>query len=263
MKITAGLALIAALVAAPAAAQTTQDTARTTRDTAGVETGQVDTTRRDTSGMDTTRFDTAGPDTSGMEAPPDTARAVAPQVDSARAEATGYETGVVRPGAAGTDTAAAGTGNMETANVRFINREGDEIGTARVMQTSRGVLVEADLRGLPPGEHAFHVHQTGRCDAPTFESAGEHYAPNKNQHGFLAKQGPHAGDMPNIHALGVVKIEEYNPFVSLSGGDAPLLDADGSALVIHAKADDYRSQPSGNAGDRIACAVISRERGAQ
>jgi superoxide dismutase, Cu-Zn family len=106
------------------------------------------------------------------------------------------------------------------------------------------------------------VHQTGRCDAPSFESAGGHYAPMKRQHGFLASGGPHAGDMTNVQVVGsAVSVQEFNPFVTLSGGEAPLLDQDGSALVIHAKADDYSTQPSGDAGARIACAVVQRAPG--
>ncbi|HET8623123.1 MAG TPA: superoxide dismutase family protein [Gemmatimonadales bacterium] len=189
----------------------------------------------------------------------DTGRAPAPQVDSNRMD-TGVETGVIAPGAPDTQTVAGEIRNPETASVRFIDTQGNWIGTARLMQTSKGILVEADIRGLPPGEHAFHIHQTGKCEAPSFQSAGDHYAPEKNQHGFLVNSGPHAGDMPNAQVLqsGLLQVEVYNPSVSLSGGNAPLLDADGSALVIHEKADDYRSQPSGEAGDRIACAVISQ-----
>jgi superoxide dismutase, Cu-Zn family len=254
MRFTAGLALAAGLAISPAAlaeAQQTQDTSRT-------ETGRMDTTR------DTTRFDTTDVDTTRMQ-PPDTARRVT-DTDTARtgAEPSGVETGVI-PAGAGADTTPGAIRNPETASVRFVDTQGNEIGTARVMQTSRGVLVEADVRGLSPGEHAFHFHQTGRCEAPSFESAGDHYAPQKNPHGFLMQQGPHAGDMPNARVLGsgLLQVEVYNPSVTLSGGDAPLLDQDGSALVIHAKADDYKSQPSGDAGERIACAVVSRSAGQQ
>jgi Cu-Zn family superoxide dismutase len=84
----------------------------------------------------------------------------------------------------------------------------------------------------------------------------------KRQHGFLANGGPHAGDMTNVQIVGsTVSVQEFNPFVTLSGGDAPLLDQDGSALVIHAKADDYSTQPSGDTGARIACAVVQRAPG--
>jgi Cu-Zn family superoxide dismutase len=224
MRFTAGLALAAGLAISPAALAEAQQT-----DTAGMQTR-------------------------------DTARAVTPNMDTTRMEQSGVETGVIPAAGTETDTTPGVIRNPETASVRFIDTQGNEIGTARVMQTSRGVLVEADVRGLPPGEHAFHFHQTGRCEAPSFESAGDHYAPKKNPHGFLMQQGPHAGDMPNARVLGsgLLQVEVYNPSVTLSGGDAPLLDQDGSALVIHAKADDYKSQPSGDAGERIACAVISR-----
>lgn len=158
------------------------------------------------------------------------------------------------------DTAGVETAIAATTRATFVDAKGNEIGTATLMQTSRGVLVEADVRGLPPGEHAFHFHEKGRCEAPSFESAGGHYAPKKRAHGYLSKTGPHAGDMPNAQVVedSVLKAEVYNESVSLSGGEAPLLDTDGSALVIHAKPDDYKTQPSGNAGDRIACAVISK-----
>ena len=161
------------------------------------------------------------------------------------------------------DTSGVETAIAATTRATFVDASGKEIGTATLVQTSQGVLVEADVRGLPPGEHALHFHEKGQCSAPSFESAGGHYAPKQNEHGFLVKNGPHAGDMPNVHSLGVTKVEEYNPFVTLSAGGAPLLDADGSALIIHAKPDDYKSQPAGNAGDRIACAVISKSAAGQ
>ncbi|MGH2667702.1 MAG: superoxide dismutase family protein [Gemmatimonadales bacterium] len=168
--------------------------------------------------------------------------------------------GLVAVPAAAQDTAGVETASVATTRATFVDAKGNEIGTASLMQTSRGVLIDANVSGLPPGEHAFHIHETGRCEAPTFESAGGHYAPRERQHGYLATRGPHAGDMPNreISGNGVLRDQVYNPEVTLSGGDAPLLDADGSALVIHAKPDDYKTQPSGNAGDRIACAVISK-----
>ena len=145
--------------------------------------------------------------------------------------------------------------------VTFVDTSGEEIGTATLMQTNRGVLVQADVSMLPQGEHAFHFHEAGACEWPSFESAGGHYAGKKSAHGFLTRAGPHAGDMPNVHVPGngALKVEEYNPNVSLSNGPAPLLDRDGSALVIHAEPDDYHSQPSGDAGNRIACAVISKD----
>ena len=161
----------------------------------------------------------------------------------------------------GNNTAGDETARVAIHRVTFVDATGEEIGTATLMQTNNGVLVQTDVSMLPPGDHAFHFHETGECDWPSFESAGGHFAPRKAHHGFLVKQGPHAGDMPNVHVPGngALKVEEYNPFVSLANGPAPLLDRDGSALVIHAEPDDYRSQPSGDAGNRIACAVIAKD----
>lgn len=136
---------------------------------------------------------------------------------------------------------------------------GVEVGKATLHQTASGVLVKVRATGIAPGPHAFHVHQTGRCDGESgFESAGGHFALDR-KHGFKAEGGAHPGDMPNVHvhADGVFEVELLNAHVSLEEG-APgyLFDEDGSALVIHAGADDYRSQPSGAAGDRIACGVL-------
>ncbi|MGY3622517.1 superoxide dismutase family protein [Bradyrhizobium sp. USDA 10063] len=148
-----------------------------------------------------------------------------------------------------------------TAKATFIGSKGDKIGTAVLMQTPNGVLVQADVGGVPPGEHAFHIHEVGRCDPSTqFKPAGDHFAPRGKKHGFRSADGPHAGDMPNQYVEwdGRLKADLINPYVTLDEGEASLLDEDGSALVIHAKGDDYHSQPSGQAGDRIACAVVQR-----
>lgn len=149
----------------------------------------------------------------------------------------------------------------DSAKAVFTDTKGKQVGTATLMQTPHGVLIDAELSGLPPGEHAFHVHQTGRCDAADgFKSAGSHYAPSKGEHGFMVEGGPHAGDMPNqfVGADGKLRIHVFNSSASLAQSEGALLDGGGTALVIHAKADDYRSQPAGDAGDRIACAVIGK-----
>ncbi len=149
-----------------------------------------------------------------------------------------------------------------SASATFIDASGAEIGTARLIETPHGVLIEAELTGLPPGEHGFHIHETGICDpADGFASAGGHYAPRGHDHGFEAAEGFHAGDMPNqfVAADGTLMLHVLNQHVTLREGEGSLLDGDGSALMIHGGADDYASQPSGDAGARIACAVIEAD----
>lgn len=140
---------------------------------------------------------------------------------------------------------------------------GKPAGLLELTDTPNGVLLVAtfDAGGLPAGEHAMHFHETADCsDTEAFETAGGHYNPADAEHGFIPEAGPHAGDMPNI-VLGNEKtvVSAFNPMVRFAEGDAPLFDDDGSALVIHAGADDYESQPSGESGDRIACAELTGE----
>lgn len=159
-------------------------------------------------------------------------------------------------------TATAAAQTPPTATATMINAQGQEIGTARFTQTPHGVLIDAAMTGVAEGEHGFHVHETGTCDAAGgFQSADDHYAPGGHEHGYMAQNGPHAGDMPNqfVQGDGVLRAHVLNPNVSLEGGDAPLLDENGSALLVHNMADDYSSQPSGEAGDRLACGVIQRQ----
>lgn len=141
--------------------------------------------------------------------------------------------------------------------VTFINTEGAEIGTASLTGTEVGLLIELDLRDLPAGSwHSFHIHETGECDAKdAFKSAGGHFSISETSHGFLTDGGPHAGDMPNqyISADGTLKTQVLNTFAFLGGEND---NVSGRALMIHSGPDDYQSQPSGDAGDRIACAVI-------
>jgi len=136
--------------------------------------------------------------------------------------------------------------------------EGNEIGKADLVATPSGTLISLDLTAAPPGTHGFHIHTTGKCELPDFASAGGHFNPDDTKHGFLNAEGPHAGDMPNIHVPenGKLTVEVLNPLVTLSA-EAALLDEDGAALVIHEGADDYQSDPAGHAGGRIACGVIA------
>jgi Cu-Zn family superoxide dismutase len=148
-----------------------------------------------------------------------------------------------------------------TAKATFVDSKGKQIGHAELMQTPNGVLIEAEVHGLPPGAHAFHIHEKGQCKTDDqFKTAGDHFNPSGKKHGYETTGGPHAGDMPNqfVGQDGVLKLNVINPNVSLGTGKDSLFDQDGSALVIHAKADDYKSQPAGDAGDRIACAVVEK-----
>ncbi|MET1754775.1 superoxide dismutase family protein [Novosphingobium sp. RD2P27] len=141
-----------------------------------------------------------------------------------------------------------------------IGADGRDHGVVTLKDTPHGVLVTTNLNGLPEGEHGFHFHEKGMCEPQQkFTTAGGHYAPGGSKHGFMVEQGPHGGDMPNQHvgASGKLVSEVLNTGVTLADGPRTLFDMDGSALVIHAKPDDYKSQPSGDAGDRIACAVLA------
>jgi Cu-Zn family superoxide dismutase len=143
------------------------------------------------------------------------------------------------------------------APMPLVNASGQTIGTVRAWQTAGGVSFRISASGLPHGLHGIHVHAVGRCDPPDFKTAGAHWNPAGKQHGMNNPAGPHAGDLPNVEvaANGVL-----NATVTLAGASmASLLDADGAALVIHASPDDYKTDPSGNSGARIACAVIRPE----
>jgi Cu-Zn family superoxide dismutase len=148
-----------------------------------------------------------------------------------------------------------------TARAELKDVQGRVVGEARLTATPNGVIVSARVSGLPAGAHAIHLHETGRCEAPGFTSAGDHFNPDGRQHGYLDAAGPHAGDLPNLHApTGEAAIEAFVPDVSLTGEAEPLLDQDGAAVVVHARPDDYRTDPAGDAGDRIACGSIEMVR---
>lgn len=148
----------------------------------------------------------------------------------------------------------------EEAIARMINDQGTEIGTVRLTQQAEGVEIVVDLAFLQAGERAFHIHETGTCETPDFTSAGGHFNPTNVSHGTESPDGPHAGDMENLEVEtddGTARATIMNPRITLAEGQPnSLFDADGSAFVLHQGADDYSSQPSGDAGARIACGVI-------
>lgn len=148
----------------------------------------------------------------------------------------------------------------KTASAVLVNPDGDRIGTAELIETPNyGVLIRVDVGPLEPGAHGFHIHETGQCTLPDFSSAGGHYGPRGRSHGIMHPHGKHAGDLANLFVpeSGRVIAERLAQDVTLvEGATGTLFDEDGSALVIHAEEDDYRSQPSGAAGPRVACGVI-------
>jgi superoxide dismutase, Cu-Zn family len=161
----------------------------------------------------------------------------------------------VAPGAGEAVLPAAPGGGVV---VEMIDGSGAVIGGARVEAEGDGVRISIRVTGLTPGEHGLHIHETGRCDPPSFETAGGHFAPGGRQHGFENPQGPHAGDMPNLRAneRGVADTSFLVTTVRMGTGTNGLQRAGGTALVVHERADDYRTDPSGDSGSRIACGVI-------
>lgn len=149
----------------------------------------------------------------------------------------------------------------ESISAEIINNDAKKIGEVTITKASGGVLINIKAQNLPPGFHGMHFHKKGDCsDNMAFKTAQGHIDPHTKPHGFVNPKGPHEGNLPNLIVTsdGSVEVELYSTLVALGEGQSNLLDADGSALIIHINKDDHHSQPIGGSGGRIACAVIKR-----
>jgi len=144
------------------------------------------------------------------------------------------------------------------AHADVTDAKGATVATARFTQMEGGLRLVVDAKGLPPGMHGIHLHGVGLCEAPDYKSAGAHWNPMGRMHGLESPQGAHAGDLPNLRigADGSGHLDTMIKGATLTGGHEPVLDADGTALVIHADPDDNHTDPAGNSGGRIACGVV-------
>ena len=136
--------------------------------------------------------------------------------------------------------------------------KGASIGMAMISAKDGGISIDLDVKGLTPGEHAIHIHSVAKCEGPGFTTAGPHFNPATKKHGMQSPDGPHAGDMMNftVGANGAAKVTVANKAVTTADGANSIFANGGTALMIHAAADDMKTDPGGAAGDRIACGVI-------
>jgi Cu-Zn family superoxide dismutase len=157
-------------------------------------------------------------------------------------------------------TFTCGSVNAQTAKAELQNAQGEKVGRATLMQSTEGVKLAVEVSKLTPGAHGFHIHAAGKCEGPEFKSAGGHFNPEGKKHGLQNPEGSHAGDLPNLMVGqdGTAKAEVTIKGIILGEGKNSLFQPDGTAIVIHADADDEKTDPAGNAGARIVCGVITK-----
>lgn len=153
--------------------------------------------------------------------------------------------------------------NQETiVETDIYNADSDIIGKATFSEDPQGVKVQVALEGLEPGFHGIHIHEFPKCDGPDFESAGNHWTIDDSKHGLMHPEGPHIGDMPNIEIGGDGTVADYEyvlPEATLKDGNGSMFSDEGKSLIIHSGLDDGVSQPAGDSGERVACAVIQKD----
>jgi superoxide dismutase, Cu-Zn family len=157
-------------------------------------------------------------------------------------------------------TVAFGQGAPKSAHADIVNAQGQNIGGAKIVPAKKGVKIEVNVSQLPPGKHGIHVHAVGKCDGPAFTTAGGHLNPDTKKHGKDNPEGPHAGDLLMIEAKadGTAKATLLDTMVTLGDGPNSVFHEGGTSIVIHEKEDDYKTDPAGNSGARIACGVIQK-----